>query len=174
MYCLCLSLHYLVFELFKCVLKLILRRCILFCLIPSWQERQVESCLALCPVTSRLDNLWNFAYVRTFMFIGISVLSIINNHTISVSLHAWWLAACPHLLALTAFISPHLYCILLSLPSRRLVNTHSHSVSYKYTFPYGPALWNFAYVRTSTIMTSVFLKSWLRPCIHQQGICLGE
>ena len=93
MYCLCLSLHYLVFELFKCVLKLILRRCILFCLIPSWQERQVESCMALCPITSRLDNLWNLAYVRTSMLIGISVLSIINNHTISMSLHAWWLTA---------------------------------------------------------------------------------
>ena len=57
MYCLGLSLHYLVFELFKCVLKLIFRRCILFCLILSRQERQVESCLALCPVTFRLANL---------------------------------------------------------------------------------------------------------------------
>ena len=106
---------------------------IIICLISSWQERQVQSCFALCPLTSRLDNLWNFTYVRTIMLTGINVLSIINNHTISVSLHAWWLAACPHLLAVTAFISPHifisphLYCTLLSLPSRRSAHTHTHT-----------------------------------------------
>ena len=147
------------------VLLLLLLQWYVVCLLSSDTMKRAQH--ALCPVTFRLDNLWNFVYVRTFMLIGISVLSIINNHTISVSLHAWWLGLPALIYWLWLPSSLHICAVLCCPCSLECWPTHTHTLSVTNTHflmdPPAESLLMFG-----AIMTSVFLKSWLRHC----AVCL--